>query len=261
MITALARGFLAGAADHSREEARNTEELPVGQITNSEIAVAAEKAWRAFWEHRTIDAVFDPDHGDHQFVTQPHEQTPEHGEPLAAALDSVAERLREIGYGIHVGPVTRMCRDLRASAFREPTEPWQTWNEVQDLLDLIRFHDRTPEKPAEEEALARQHAERWRLAQTAFGRDALDKLAGLRQRTPNAWQEIEGFNGCGGERWSAGDAAKNRGKGYDKARKALSEMAELGMLHKRSRARGTSVAYRIADAGMQVRAELSRSQA
>lgn len=83
------------------------------------------------------------------------------------------------------------------------------------------------------------------LVDTAFGREALILLAAGGRR------EISAFNGCGGQRWDSTAAVKERGSGYDYARKALVEMERCGLLEGSGRS-----GYRITDAGKRLAGEL-----
>ncbi len=94
------------------------------------------------------------------------------------------------------------------------------------------------------------------LAETAFGREALQLLAQLHKTAPETWRRLSAFNGLGGEKWNSSSEAKDRGKGYDRARHMLGKMVDCGLLERAGAGASKRGGFRITADGLRIHASM-----
>lgn len=160
-----------------------------------------------------------------------------------------------------VRKVDERLLDIRSAAARERAIAAEAERKLEDerqqarLLaeELHRLQNR-PAKPttAAELALQERRAQQLRIAETAFGRAALQILAETHERAPGTWRQLSAFNGCGGQKWDNNAPVKERGKGYDHARRALGKMVDCGLIGRVGAGQSRRGGFRIADEGLQL---------
>ena len=116
--------------------------------------------------------------------------------------------------------------------------------------ELAKIAGLTSSDAASSSAEEQRKRHQQELAESAFGRDALALLAEAHRVAPGSWRQLAAFNGCGGQRWDPTRPAKERGHGYDYARKTLNEMMRAGLLEPSGAGKTKRGAWRITADGL-----------
>jgi hypothetical protein len=146
-------------------------------------------------------------------------------------------------------------RGLDVEAARKHEDERRQTRLLAEELQRLQRPNENPSTPAER-AVQEVRARQQRVAETAFGRGALELLAATYKQNPGAWRQLAAFNGCGGQRWNKAASAKQRGKGYDHARRALAEMVRCDLVKRVGAGETQRGGFRITEQGLHVLATL-----